>query len=111
MELDPQNVTPQFDRVLVKVDTAETMTESGLHLPRAQESKFRRGVVQSVGPGKRLDNGDTAKMSVKKGDEVIFGAYAGIEIDDKSGLVLINEEEVYATIAKAKAAKSQAPHK
>jgi co-chaperonin GroES (HSP10) len=100
MELDPQNVIPQFDRILVKVDAAETKTESGLYLAKPQDSKFRKGIVQSVGPGKRLDNGKFAKMSVEPDQEVIFGAYAGIEIDDKNGLVLISEEEIYAVTKK-----------
>ncbi len=96
MELNPEQITPLFDKIVVQVEPSETMTASGLHLPKAQDSKFRKGTVKSVGPGKRLDNGKFAALVVKVEDEVIFGAYAGVGIDDKNGLVLISEDEIYA---------------
>lgn len=99
MELNVESVVPQFDRVLVKVEKAETKTPSGIVLPNALDSKFRKGVIKAVGPGKRLENGEFAGVSLAKDQVVIFGAYSGIEIDEKNGLVLVNEDEVYATLS------------
>jgi chaperonin GroES len=51
-----------------------------------------RGKVVSVGPGKRLDNGGRAKPSVKKGDTVVYGKYAGTEVEIKGAEHLILRE-------------------
>ena len=53
-------------------------------LPDAAKEKPQRGKVISTGPGKMLDSGERAACSVKKGDIVLFGRYAGtdVRVDD-----------------------------
>ncbi len=85
-------VKPLEDRVLVKPIEAESKTASGLYLPEGAKEKPIHGKVVSTGPGKRLDNGTRAQMSVKKGDTVVYGKYAGSEIEIKGDKHLILRE-------------------
>ena len=85
-------VKPLEDRVLVKPVEAESMTESGIYLPEAAKEKPVKGKVVATGPGKRLDNGKRADLSVKKGDTVVYGKYAGTEVEIKGDKHLILRE-------------------
>ena len=85
-------VKPLEDRVLVKPIEAESRTESGLYLPESSKEKPIQGKVVSTGPGKLLDNGQRAKLSVKKGDTVVYGKYAGSEVEIKGDTHLILRE-------------------
>ena len=93
------SVRPLEDRVLVRPLEPETKTESGIYLPESAKEKPMQGKVVAVGPGKLLDTGERVKPSVKKGDTVVFGKYAGNEItidDDK--LMVMKEEEIWAIV-------------
>ncbi len=85
-------VKPLEDRVLVKPIEKETMTESGLYLPESSKEKPIQGQVVATGPGKLLDNGNRASLSVKKGDRVVYGKYAGTEVEIKGDKHLILRE-------------------
>lgn len=85
-------VKPLEDRVLVKPIESETKTASGIYIPEGAKEKPVRGEVISVGPGKRLDNGQRAQMSVGKGDTVVYGKYAGTEVEIKGVKHLILRE-------------------
>ncbi len=92
-------VKPLEDRVLVKPDEAETMTASGLYLPESSKEKPIQGVVVSTGPGKLLDNGQRAKMTVKKGDLVVYSQYAGNEVEIKgTSHLILRETELLGVI-------------
>lgn len=85
-------VKPLEDRVLIKPVEKETKTESGLYLPESAKEKPIQGKIVAVGPGKLLDNGERVKPSVKKGDTVVFGKYAGTEIEIKGVTHMIMRE-------------------
>jgi len=85
-------VKPLEDRVLVKPIEPDTKTESGIYLPESAKEKPVQGKVVSTGPGKRLDNGQRAQMSVKRGDTVVYGKYAGTEVEIKGDTHLILRE-------------------
>ncbi len=85
-------VKPLEDRVLVKPVEPETVTASGLYLPESSKEKPIHGVVVAVGPGKRLDNGTRAEMSVSKGDTVVYSTYGGTEVEVKGVEHLILRE-------------------
>lgn len=85
-------VKPLEDRVLVKPTEPETQTAAGLYLPESSKERPITGKVISVGPGKRLGNGSIAGMSVKKGDTVVFGKYAGTEVEIKGEQHMIMRE-------------------
>ncbi len=77
-------VKPLEDRVLIKPIEPESKTASGIYLPETAKEKPMQGKVVAVGPGKLLDSGERVKPSVKKGDVVVFGKYAGTEVEIKN---------------------------
>jgi len=79
------SIQPLGDRVLVKPDSAEEKTASGLFIPDTAKEKPQRGTVVAVGGGK-VENGTKIEMTVKAGDKVLYGKYSGTE------LTLENEE-------------------
>jgi len=85
-------VKPLEDRVLVRPVEPETVTASGLYLPESSKEKPIHGVVVAVGPGKRLENGTRAEMSVSKGDTVVYSTYGGTEVEVKGVEHLILRE-------------------
>jgi chaperonin GroES len=90
---------PLGDKILVKRVEAESKTKSGIVLPDTAKEKPKRGTILAVGDGKRLDNGQRAPMSVKKGDQVIFTSYAGTEIKlDGDEVLIMSEEDVLAVV-------------
>lgn len=86
------NIKPLEDRVLVKPIEAETKTASGLYLPESAKEKPVRGRVIASGPGKLLENGKRAEMSVRVGSTVVYGKYAGSEVEIKGEKHLIMRE-------------------
>jgi chaperonin GroES len=94
-------VRPMEDRVLVKPTEAETKTKSGIFLPESAAEKPMTGKVVAVGPGKLNDDGGRTALSVKKGDTVIYGKYAGTEVDiDGKEHMIVKESELLGIIEK-----------
>jgi chaperonin GroES len=94
-------IKPLEDRVLVKPTEAEQKTESGIYLPDSAQEKPTHGKVVAAGPGKLNEDGDRVALSVKKGDKVIYGKYAGTEVDvDGEPHVILRESELLAIIEK-----------
>ena len=92
-------VRPLEDRILVKPLDAETKTSSGLFLPESAKEKPMQGKVVAVGPGKLMDNGKRQEPLVKKGDTVVFGKYAGTEIEIKNVKhIIVRENELLGLI-------------
>ena len=85
-------VKPLEDRILIKPIEPESKTSSGIYLPETAKEKPMQGKVVAVGPGKLLDSGERVKPSVKKGDVVVFGKYAGTEIEIKNVKHMIMRE-------------------
>ena len=73
-------IKPLDDRVVIQVLDAEEVTAGGIVLPESAKEKPQRGKIKALGKGRSLKNGKRAPMSVKKGDEVIFGRYAGTDV-------------------------------
>ncbi|HYE96739.1 MAG TPA: co-chaperone GroES [Rubricoccaceae bacterium] len=84
-------IQPLADRVVVKPQEAEEKTAGGLYIPDTAKEKPQRGTVVSVGPGK-VENGTHVEMTVKAGDTVLYGKYAGTEITLGDEDVLIMRE-------------------
>ena len=94
-------VRPLDDRVVVEPLEAEEKTAGGILLPDKAKQKPQRGRVLAVGPGKLRDNGERATLNVVKGDEVLFGKYAGndIEVDGRE-IKILRETDILAKIVK-----------
>ncbi len=94
-------VKPLDDRVLVKQCEAVQMTAGGIVLPDSAQEKPQRGNVVATGPGKLLDSGQRGTLSVKKGDEIFYGKYAGTEIKiDGEEYVILRESDILAIVEK-----------
>jgi len=79
---------PINDRVVIKPAPADEKTSGGIIIPDNAKEKPQRGTVIAVGPGK-----ENHKMTVKKGDTVLYGKYAGQEISYKGDDYLIMRED------------------
>ena len=92
-------VRPLEDRVIVKPLEAETKTASGIFLPESAKERPMQGKVVATGPGKMLDNGQRQQMLVKKGDTVVFGKYAGTEVEIKNVKhIIVRESELLGVL-------------
>ena len=95
------SVRPLDDRVLIKPQAAEAKTASGIILPEGAKEKPMTGTVVSTGPGKVNDDGSRTALSVKKGDVVVYGKYAGTEIDvDGQEHMIVRESELLGVVEK-----------
>ena len=81
---------PQGDRVLVEPAAAEEKTTGGIIIPDTAKEKPQKGSIIAVGPGKKKDE----PMTVKVGDKVLYGKYAGTEItiDGKEYLIMRQDD-------------------
>ncbi len=87
-------IRPLDDRVVVEVLEAEERTAGGILLPDTAKEKPQRGRVTAVGEGKRNDDGKRVAPVLKTGDVVIFGKYAGsdVELDGKEFKIMRESE-------------------
>lgn len=92
-------IRPLDDRVLLQVMDAEETTAGGIVLPDSAREKPHRGKVKAVGEGKRLDDGRRVQPDVKKGDVVLFGKYAGTDVEvDGVEYKIVRENEILGKV-------------
>lgn len=93
---------PLGDRVVVKPLTSEEVTKSGILLPdTVEKEKKEEGEVVAVGPGRINDQGQRNTPEVKVGDRVLFGKYAGEDVEvDGTEYKVLKEEDVLAVVEK-----------
>lgn len=88
------NITPLADRVIVEAAAAEEKTASGIIIPDTAKEKPQQGTVVAVGKGKKDE-----PMTVKVGDKVLYGKYAGTEINHGGKEYLImRESDIFAVV-------------
>ena len=85
-------IKPLADRVVVKPQEAEETTASGIILPDTAKEKPQAGKIVAIGPGKVSDTGNAIAMTVKVGENVLYGKYSGTEITIAGDEVLIMRE-------------------
>lgn len=92
-------IRPLQHRVVVRRMEEETTSAGGIVLPGSATEKPAQGEVLAVGPGKRLDSGDTQPVDVNVGDTVVFGKYSSntVKVDDEE-LLILNESEIFGVI-------------
>lgn len=91
---DTLNVTPLHDRVIIKPAAAEEKTSSGLIIPDTAKEKPQRGIVVAAGTGKKDE-----PVTVKNGDTVLYGKYAGTEIQiEGADYLIMRESDILAII-------------
>ena len=85
---------PLADRVLVEAAPAEEKTAGGIIIPDTAKEKPQRGKIVAVGAGKKDE-----PMSVKVGDSVLYGKYAGTEITiEGKEYLIMRESDIFAVI-------------
>ncbi len=88
------SIKPLQDRILIRRIESEEAFRGGIVIPDTAKEKPQEGEIVAVGDGKVLDNGERQPMSVKVGDRVLFGKYAGTEVtlDDEEYLIMAEAE-------------------
>jgi chaperonin GroES len=88
------NITPLHDRVIVKPAPAEEKTAGGIIIPDTAKEKPQRGTVIAAGPGKKDE-----PMTVKSGDSILYGKYAGTEVSFEGvDYLIMRESDILAVI-------------
>lgn len=88
------NITPLHDRVIVEPAAAEEKTASGIIIPDTAKEKPQRGIVVAAGPGKKDE-----PMTVKAGDTVLYGKYAGTDISlEGRDYLIMRESDILAIV-------------
>jgi chaperonin GroES len=93
---------PLEDRIVVRPDSSEATTASGLVIPDTVKEKPQQGEVLASGPGRRADaTGEIISTGVKVGDIVVYAKYGGTEITiDGQDLLILSSRDVLATVTK-----------
>ena len=85
---------PLGTRVIIEPSLAEERTQSGIIIPDSAKEKPQRGTVIAVGPGKKDE-----PMEVKVGDVVLYGKYAGTEINyEKKDYLIMSQSDILAIL-------------
>jgi len=93
------NLKPLGSRVVVEPMEQEEVTAGGIVLPETAKEKPQKGVILSVGPGDRDEDGKRIPMDVKVGDTVLFAKYAGTEIKlEGKKLLILRESDLLAVV-------------
>ena len=88
------NIKPLADRVLVEPAVAESKTASGIIIPDTAKEKPQKGVIIAVGNGKKDE-----PITVKVGDQVLYGKYAGTEITvEGKEYLIMRESDIFAVL-------------
>ena len=89
------NVKPLGDRVLIEPVPVEEKTAGGIIIPDSAKEKPLKGKVLAVGPGKKDE-----PVTVKAGDEVLYGQYAGTEVKlEGKTLLIMRESDIYGILS------------
>ena len=91
-------IKPLGNRVVVQRSKAQT-SKGGILLPDSAQERPREGQVMAAGPGKTNENGQLEPISVKVGDRVLFGSYAGTEVkQEEEEYLILSEEDILGII-------------
>ena len=92
-------VKPLADRVLVEAAAAEETTKGGLYIPDTAKEKPQRGKIIAVGTGRVADDGKVTPLTVKVGDEILYGKYSGTELSlEGHDYMIMRESDIYAIL-------------
>ncbi len=103
------NITPLYDRVLVRRVEEEEKTAGGIIIPDSAKEKPTKGQIVAVGAGTRSDDGKIVPLAVKKGDIVLFAKWGGTEVKvDNEELLIMKESDILGIIEGGTKAKKAA---
>ncbi len=88
------SIQPLADRVIVLPAAAETVSKGGIIIPETAKEKPQKGTIVAAGPGKKDE-----PVTVKVGDNVLYGKYAGTEISvDGIEYLIMRESDIFAIL-------------
>ena len=88
------NIKPLADRVIIEPAAAEEKTSGGIIIPDTAKEKPQKGIIVAVGPGKKDE-----PLTVKEGDHVLYGKYAGTEITvEGQDYLIMRESDIVAIV-------------
>jgi chaperonin GroES len=94
-------IRPLQDRVIVKRIEEEERSRGGIIIPDTAKEKPQEGKVVAVGKGKANEDGKVVPLEVKVNDRVLFGKYAGSEINiDGEEHMIMREDDILGIIEK-----------
>ena len=92
---------PLADRILVRRSKHDETSKGGIIIPDIAKDKPTEGLVMSVGPGKRLEDGTVVPVAVSAGDTILFGKYSGSDIKvEGEELLIVREDDVLGIVEK-----------
>lgn len=92
-------ISPLHDRVVLKRLDEEKTSPGGIVIPDSAKEKPTQAEVIAVGPGKSLDSGEMRPLTVKAGDKVLVGKYAGTEVKlDGEDYVVCREDDIFGVL-------------
>ena len=92
-------IRPLHDRVIVKRVEEEETTKGGIIIPDTAKEKPVEGKIVAVGDGKVADDGKKIPLEVKAGDKILFGKYAGTEIQiEGEEHIIMREDDIIAIV-------------
>lgn len=92
--MNPVSLKPLADRVLVEAAPAEEKTAGGIIIPDTAKEKPQRGKIVAIGTGKKDE-----PLTVKVGDSVLYGKYAGTEINiEGKEYLIMRESDIFAVL-------------
>jgi chaperonin GroES len=93
------SIRPLDDRVVVEPLESQDKTAGGIYLPDTAKEKPQKGKILAVGPGKMLEKGERAPMSVSVNDVVLFAKYGGTEVQvEGKDLLIMRESDLLAKV-------------
>lgn len=96
-------IKPLHDRILIRRNDVDKMSKGGIHIPdSAKDQTSTFGFVEACGPGVVDQTGKFHEVSVKPGDEVIIGKYAGSQVDlgDRIERSIVRDDDILAVITR-----------
>ena len=93
---------PLHDRVLIQRIEQEDTTRGGIIIPDTAKEKPMQGEVIAVGPGAKSEDGTVTPLDVKTGDRVLYGKFAGTEINiDGEDYLVLRESDIMGVLEDA----------
>ena len=90
---------PLSDRVVVEAAPPDDVSSGGIILPDTAQEKPQQGTIVAVGPGKASDTGSIIKITVKKGDKILYGKYSGTDVTvDGNEYMIMRESDILAIL-------------
>ncbi len=87
-------IKPLADRILLKQEKAETTTKFGIIIPETAQEKTQTATVEAVGPGTEKE-----KITVKKGDRVMYDKYSGVQVKmDGEEYLIVKNSDIIAVV-------------